>query len=558
MELVVDKISDLEKKLRTVKMDVNVSQNLLILSFRERNNRAQVKEFYGKTFDKVWNDFLKFYWNNPKYMTSFRIDIKTGEKKLDYNQFLTTLKGIKRNNYEDFNLRIEGLKRRSFLKEELAANAILKPSKNHIVGRNSPELSIDERNFKGYVKRKYNKVELSLEYLKKSDIYFFTTDSFYFYNDRIYPLKNYGYGNRVREINTENFFENLDLIIAEGGNYLLRQLQESGEFIYGYYPTYAQRISGYNSVRHFSSLYALGEAAAFTKNEEMLAATKQGLKWGIDYLAESIGEELLIKDALRTEVEYKLGAQATAILALAKYSEVTGDKQFDSVIQRLIMGVETYFIKETAETIHVLNAELEVKELFRIIYYDGEILFSFLRAYDLLKDPKIFETCQKLMKHFVESHYEKYHDHWLSYAVNEFLKYDQRKEYYLFGVKNVLENIRFMENRDTAYPTLLELLVAAAKMMLKLEQNPDRLAIFGSEEDFQNTKEKVFNVMTKRAYHEMTTGVMFPEFAQFFKHPEEITFGFYARHDRFRMRIDDAEHFLSGLVNYHLLMKGRE
>jgi hypothetical protein len=44
----------------------------------------------------------------------------------------------------------------------------------------------------------------------------------------------------------------------------------------------------------------------------------------------------------------------------------------------------------------------------------------------------------------------------------------------------------------------------------------------------------------------------------YFKAPYKIEYGFFARHDRFRMRIDDAEHFLSGLVNYRSLTFGSE
>ncbi|MFR3772958.1 hypothetical protein [Enterococcus canintestini] len=549
---------DLKKIIRTIKTSESLTQNLLILSFSDGENRAQVKEFYGKTFEKAWHDLYHFYTTQSKYINSFRIDVMTEEKRLNYAEFLKKLKEVKRNNYIDFNLRIEGLKKRSFLKEELVANAILKPSKNHKVGYNKPELQIDERNFKGYVNRKYNKVELSLDYLKKSDFYLFHTESLYFSHGDIFRLRDYGYGNRVREINSSNFFDNLNLVITEGGQYLANQLEESGQFIYGYYPTYDQKIKGYNSVRHFSSLYALAETAAFLNNKIMLAAVKDGLQWGIANLSSKINDVLLIKDLLNLSVEYKLGAQATAILAFSKYSEITGDKQFYPIIQQLIQGVEKYFISSNAETTHVLNEDLTIKEKFRIVYYDGEILFALLRAYELLKDPKVFETCQKLMDYFVVNHYEKYHDHWLSYAINEFLKYEQKEEYYLFGVKNVLDNMRFIEKRDTAYPTLLELLVAAAKMMLKLEQSSYRLKIFNSEMEFQFAKEKVFETMTNRAYHEMTTGVMFPEFAQFFKKPNKITFGFFTRHDRFRMRIDDAEHFLSGLVNYYILMEGCE
>lgn len=99
---------------------------------------------------------------------------------------------------------------------------------------------------------------------------------------------------------------------------------------------------------------------------------------------------------------------------------------------------------------------------------------------------------------------------------------------------------------------MLELLVAASKMMTKLEVSPFRKEIFPLDEDFFQAKSRINQVMEKRALHEITTGVMFPEFAQFFKQPAVVCYGFFARHDRFRMRIDDAEHFLSGLINYRM------
>ena len=140
----------------------------------------------------------------------------------------------------------------------------------------------------------------------------------------------------------------------------------------------------------------------------------------------------------------------------------------------------------------------------------------------------------------------------IGYAVNEFLRYKKKEAYYRFGLDNALGNIRFIEKRDTAYPTMLELLVAASKMIDKLEVSGLKAKIFNQEEEFETVKNRINAVMKKRVLHELTTGVMFPEFAQFFKKPEIVSFGFFARHDRFRMRIDDAEHFLSGLINYRL------
>ena len=363
-------------------------------------------------------------------------------------------------------------------------------------------------------------------------------------------MKDYGNGNQVREVTTENLDDITELVIEQGTNYLTKQLTPTGKFIYGYYPCYDQLLKGYNSVRHFSSLYALAESAEYLSDQELMQRVKEGLLWGLENLTSEVNGQLLIKDYLNKEVEYKLGAQATAILALAKYSEVTKETIFHSSLSRLITTVSEKFITPDDQTIHVLNAELMTKERFRIIYYDGEILFSLLRAHAILKQIEIFEICEGLMEQFVANNYQKYHDHWLSYATNEMLKYQEKDTYYEFGIKNAMVNINFIDQRDTAYPTMLELLVAASKMISKLERSPLKDKLFPIEKEFFETKARINTVMKKRVLHEITTGVMFPEFAQFFKQPQVIKYGFFARYDRFRMRIDDAEHFLSGLINY--------
>lgn len=107
------------------------------------------------------------------------------------------------------------------------------------------------------------------------------------------------------------------------------------------------------------------------------------------------------------------------------------------------------------------------------------------------------------------------------------IKYQEKDTYYEFGIKNVMVNIDFIDKRDTAYPTMLELLVAASKMMKKLETSESRERLFKTEEEFIATQERINTVMEKRVLHEITTGVMFPEFAQFFKKTEVINYGFF-------------------------------
>ncbi|OFI49267.1 hypothetical protein BG261_10995 [Floricoccus tropicus] len=538
-------------------IEKNTEDNsIVVVSYCDTNERAIVKEFYLGNLKRNWIKVEQFIRKLPSRYTNIRLDLVTNENKVSYDELQNILKDVPRNNYEEFGFRTSGNKKRLFIKEEIVANALFVPDDNHRVGVNNPNLDLDEHNILGYTKRKYGKRDDSISYFKKEDIYIFNTYAVYYDGNNFYELEDYGNGNQVREINEENFPNELYDVILKGTKYLDNQLLENGKFVYGYFPAYGRTLSAYNTVRHFSSLYALAESVEHFPNEKVLKDVKLGLDWGLENLVDTKEDgSIFVKEQLKDGVEYKLGAQAMIILALAKYSQISNDNFYFEKMKQFIKSIEKHFIGTDNKTIHVLKENLSIKEKFRIVYYDGEALFATLRAYELMKDEEIFEFCKKLMDSFVENHYEKYHDHWLSYAVNEFLKFEQDVEYYKFGVRNAMDNLEFIQKRDSAYPTMLELLCAANKMMDKLESFDKRDEVFATEDEYLRAKKKIRDVTDYRAFHEITSGVMLPEFAMFFKYPSVIENGFYCRHDRFRMRIDDAEHFLSGLINYLLIFK---
>ncbi|MDT2600061.1 hypothetical protein P7D85_09760 [Enterococcus hulanensis] len=537
-------IEKLAKQLKLV--SIETKQKHLFLSVSNGKERAKVKNVRGETLDDCLD------WLNQKLVKAdaahIRVDAVTHIEEYSYADLMKRLSLVQRNNYFRTGIAFDRKFRTAFLGEEIVGSALIRPSKNHKVGFNNPELSINMPNLESYVQRKYN-APLK-DKLKQKTFYLFTTQGFYFEAGEWIKLSTKRDQEGIRETNFGLLPKQIDHAIEYGEDFLYRQIKDSGQFIYGYYPTYDYEITGYNSVRHFSSVYALLEAQEYLGKTEELKRSEQTLDWGVKHLLMEKDGAQYVQEEMRSGISIKLGAQALAILAMAKFQTITGNDKYQSIINQLIQGIDDQFVNEEGETTHILDEQLETKKKFNIIYYDGEAVFSILRGYAITKDERHLQLAKKLFDRFVEKKYERYHDHWLSYATNEILLYLNDKKYYEFGLKNAFENMNFIEFRDTAYPTLLELLMAAIKMTDKVKETSyfkqGEFTQFVSKIDFWRLRQ----VAVKRAEIEIEKGVMFPEMAMFMKRPERIVHGFYTRHDKFRMRIDDQEHFLSGLINF--------
>lgn len=538
-------VERLIKQLKLVPMDTK--QKHLFLSVSNGTERAKVKNVRGEILEDCL-DWLKQELAT-KEEPHIRVDAVINIQEYSYAELMRHLSLVKRNNYFRTGIAFDRKFRTAFLGEEIMGSALIRPSENHRVGFNNPELSFNRKNLEGYIKRKYN-APLQ-EKLKQRTFYLFETQGFYFEDGNWIKLSSKPEQEGIRETNFGLLPKQIDHAITFGEDFLYRQIKDSGQFIYGYYPTYDYEITGYNSVRHFSSVYALLEAQEYLKKTEELKRSEQALDWGVDHLLFEKEGAQYVKEQMRSGISIKLGAQALAILAMAKFQTITGNNKYQGIITRLIQGIDDRFVNDEGETTHILNEELEPKKKFNIIYYDGEAVFSILRGYAITKDERHLQLAKKLFDRFVEKKYERYHDHWLSYATNEILLYLNDKKYYEFGLKNAFENMNFIEFRDTAYPTLLELVMAAIKMTDKLQETSyfkqGEFTQFVSKIDFWRLRQ----VAIKRAEIEIEKGVMFPEMAMFMKRPDKIVNGFYTRHDKFRMRIDDQEHFLSGLINFY-------
>lgn len=433
----------------------------------------------------------------------------------------------------------------AFLEQEIYGKAIIRG-----LSYDKPNF-FDETNLNYAVKQKYNAPKPQIKLQELQDIWTFDTYAAFYENEEFINLAS-GYDvNGIRGIssNKKQYFQHL---IEQNSEFLHDQIQENGKFIYGYFSAYDRDIRNYNTVRHCTSVYALLETFEVQNKPEYWPKIHAAIHYALtNFYKEKDSETAFMIDGKEGEFEIKLGANAAAILMLTKYQEITQKSNYQKYAEKLANGI-LKLIDSNGSTTHVLNyPDYDLKEKFRIIYYDGEAALALLRLYQINQDSRLLETVKLMFECFIEKRYERYHDHWLSYCTNELTKICPEDKYFIFGLNNYLKHFIFIKNRKTTYATLLEMLMAAYKMVNRLKEQ-GRTALF--EQAYMPELQKLIEF---RADFQ-TTGFFYPEMAMYMARPDKILHAFYIRHDRFRVRIDDQEHNLSGYIAYVKDYKGDE
>ena len=257
-------------------------------------------------------------------------------------------------------------------------------------------------------------------------------------------------------------------IIERSTQYLSRQVQPSGQYIYGHFPCFGRTIDTYNSLRHASSTYALIEGYEACRNFESLntledigssniastsalpakltlAQMQNNIDKAMSYLVQELIQTYDDKAyVIDTGGEIKLGANAVAILALVKYLQVFADTpltdKYDALASKLALGIVA-MQQEDGSFVHVLHSkDLTLKAKNRIIYYDGEAAFALMRLYGLTKDERWLDCVIRAFDYFIEAKHHQAHDHWLSYCSNELVIYKPEKKYFQFAVNMSIQS----------------------------------------------------------------------------------------------------------------------
>jgi len=478
---------------------------------------------------------------NASYL---RFDWVETVSSMTFGAYETALREVKRN-FSRKGLSFDPDFRRAVTEGELNASALL------YKGAKVPHCEVNHNNFDVYWTRRFGQ-KLSLP-APEDTVYLFTSAGLFCdqADGIVHPLLPTGPNTGRRDFDMNDAAQ-LEALITQGADYLAGEVNADGTFNYGWHPSFDRPINHYNTLRHASSTYALCEAYELLQKPMLRDAIERSLA----YLS---SERIIFPDgpsgpAFLTDLnnEVKLGGNAVAILAMCKFTEVTGDKRYLDLARQLGDGILT-MEQEDGSFSHVLYADsLDLKEARRKVYCDGESAFALMRLYKATGDDRWIDTVRRAMKRYIAAEYWKYNDHWLAYCAAELVLHDPDPDYIRFGVRNLENYLDFIATRRTTFPTLLELCCASRLLIRQALSDP---ALEPSLEGL-DLQEFVGAMETRAQY--LANGFFFPEVAMHFRNPARIVGSFFIRHHGFRVRIDDVEHYLSGLIAYRTYLNERD
>ncbi|WP_180069802.1 poly alpha-glucosyltransferase [Acinetobacter sp. YH12112] len=513
----------------------------VFFSYGDKSIRCRVWNTADKDYDKVVKRTLNFidklYEKNNRLPEFLKFDFAKNIEERKWTDLVKEVSEQKHNNHYRKGIAFDENLSICFLEQEIYAKAIIRG-----VVYNEPNF-FDEKNLNDAIKKKYTNVKANYSLNKIEKVWVFDTQAVFFENNQLIDLMSTGPENGIRVLKG-NKKEHIKELVLNNAKFLHNEILESGRLVYGYFPAYNREIKSYNTVRHCTAIYALLETLEVNYNEAYLPKIRNAMQYAIDHLYKEVDGKAFMIDGNEPDLEIKLGSNAAAIFMFAKYQEIIGDSKYQKYAEMLAEGIR-FMIDGKGETTHVLSfPSLAVKEKFRIVYYDGEAALGLLRLYQINQNSILLETVKLMFEHFITKKYDKYHDHWLSYCTNELTKICPEKKYFEFGLNNYLKHMEFIENRKTAYATFLEMMMSAYKMVVRLKEQGFTDLVNMAKFD------KLKDLIELRVEFQRATGYFYPEIAMYMAKPEKILNAFYVRHDRFRTRIDDQEHNLSGYVAY--------
>jgi hypothetical protein len=242
--------------------------------------------------------------------------------------------------------------------------------------------------------------------------------------------RNYFHSNNKTEIlyrgNRRNHGVSPDNLLSEAvniGSYLSANIDEKGKFNYLYQADKNTYASGYNILRHAGSIISLLELNKHNGGKKISPSTIRAIAYLVSHIKSC--KPPFNRHTFSCVVhdnKIKLGGNALAIIAIARYIELTGDRRYlDKITQLGRWMIETQ-TTEGRFAVHKQDASSGEISDFISEYYPGEAALALIELYKVTGDDTWLNSAVVAAQYIIKQQSqlpteELPHDHWLMYAL---------------------------------------------------------------------------------------------------------------------------------------------
>ncbi|MEK6220853.1 MAG: hypothetical protein N2D54_01225, partial [Chloroflexota bacterium] len=346
-----------------------------------------------------------------------------------------------------------------------------------------------------------------------------------------------------------------DLLTAAvaGGDYLANNVYADGSFAYSYFPKTDVYSRDYNILRHAGTIFSLLQLYEVTEDPALLATAENA----IGYLLHAIDicpHEVQPVGCVVEDGEIKLGGNGLALLALAKYIEITGERQTLGVMTLLAAWIEGSQNSDGEFAIHKESFPERSPIDFISQYYPGEAIFGLTQLYALDGNSKWIDMAEAAVDWLIDvrdfgiSDDDLPHDHWLLYGIYELYQIRPKPEHlaHAFRISNAImdsQNLSpeypdwygtyYIPPRSTPTATRSEAFCSAYKLAQQIGDLDQSKRILTAYEDNVG-----FQLITQFQ----------PETLMYLSNPQAAMGGFHTELTNYEIRIDYVQHNISSLL----------
>ena len=436
----------------------------------------------------------------------------------------------------------------AFLPEEVLSNTLINKRQKIRMGKITKYLN--RRSIHTNQKEKLKSQEINT-------LYCFTTTSCFYENNVIVNLY------RGHQLYSQISKEELLSAASHAGDYLIRSVGLSGKFAYSYFPKKNSVSEDYNIIRHAGTVYAMLELYDVTHDPELFKAAYRAM----EYLLLSIKPYSADGDEMLCVVEngyVKLGGNALASIALAKYTEITKDRKYISTLRKLGRWIQK--AQNESGKFHIQKQKYSGGKVYKLEseYYPGEAILAMTRIYAVDPDEEWLDVAEKAAKYLINirdhglSLSEMTHDHWLLYALNGLYRY-RPDQLHMDHTLKITHSILQAQNFEPTQPDWKGSFYSPPRSTPTATRTEGLCSAYFLTQDFGDSKEAepIIKAIRHAVAFQLQTQFM-PESVMYLNLPQSALWGFHRSLTNYEIRIDYVQHNISSLLGYYRILNNQE